>query len=758
MTHNQEAGSLAGDLTNCDREPIHIPGRIQSHGILLALRGQDLTVVQAGANAADVLGVPVDHVLGSPFLDLVEPSQRDWARGWLTGADPAESNPVRIRVGAGGPRPTFDGLAHRHDGALIVELENRRERDEGPPPDYSKFIRKATARLQAARDLREFCEVAVRELRALTGFERVLVYRFDQDWHGEVVAEDRREDLTPLLGLHFPASDIPEPARRLYHANPIRQIVDVDAPTVPLVPAIHPETGRPLDLSFAALRAFSPVHVQYLKNMGARTSMSVSLMREDRLWGILACMHYSEPRYVAPVVRAACEFLGVLASLQIGVKEDGEGHEFRARLQVVRERLLQRMADEGDLVRALMGAGPELLELTGAGGAAVVYDDVCATTGRTPGEAEIKRLVSWLKVHGEGELYHTASLPRAFPEAAAYKDVACGLAAISTTRAQGHYVLWFRPEVIQSVDWGGDPNKPVDPASPGEALSPRKSFELWKEVVHLKSLPWRPAELAAARALRDAIIAVIVRRAEELTRLNAELERSNSDLDAFAFTTSHDMKEPLRGIHNYATFLMEDYGDRLDAEGMSRLQSLVWLSQRMEDLIESLLRFSRLGRAELSYEAVDVGEAVREVLDSHSMLLKEKNVAVTIPRPLPTVRCDRVQLGQLLGNLLTNAVKYNDKPEKAIEIGYADPRPAGVGSPRSTATVFYMRDNGIGIPEKHHQAIFRLFKRLHGRDKFGGGTGAGLTFAKKIAERHGGDVWLESTPGVGSTFYFTLGE
>ena len=755
MNTSPEAGEPNVDLTNCDREPIHVPGRIQSHGVLLVLREGDLTVVQTSANVGEALGIPADSILGASFDALIEPSRRDWVRSWLSSPDVEESNPVRIRVGAESPRPTFDGLAHRVDGVVVVELENPRQGDGGPPPDFSHFIRKAMSRLQGARTLREFCQVAARELRALTGFDRVLVYKFDDDWHGEVVAEDRRGDLTPLMGLHFPASDIPEPARELYHRNRIRMVADVDAPTSPLVPALNPTTGRPLDLGLTALRAFSPVHVQYLKNMGTRTSMSIALMKEDRLWGILGCMHYDEPRYVPAFTRAACEFLGVLTSVQLGVKQESENLEYNSRLQAVRERLLQRMAAQSDLVQALMGKGSELLELTAARGAAVVYGDVCATVGETPGEPEIKRLVAWLKTQPGGELFHTTSLPGLNPEALAYKDKACGLAAISTTKERGHYVLWFRPEVIQTVDWGGDPNKPADPSTPPGRLNPRTSFELWKEEVHLKSLPWQPAELAAASALRDAIIAVVVRRAEELTRLNAELARSNSELDAFAFTTSHDMKEPLRGIHNYATFLIEDYGDVLDAEGVSRLQSLVWLSQRMEDLIESMLQFSRLGRAELISEEVDVERAVREVLDAHASLLSENRVKVSVPRRLPTIRCDRIQLGQLLGNLVTNAVKYNDKPEKTIEISYEEGRPGEDGS--IGAPVFYVRDNGIGIPEKHHKTIFRLFKRLHGRDKFGGGTGAGLTFVKKIVDRHGGAVWVDSTPGAGTTVHFRLG-
>jgi len=751
MTKRSEPPEAPVDLANCADEPIHTPGRVQPHGALFVLDEPGLNVRRASANAGEILGVPLASILGAGLEGLVSPSHREEARRWLLSEDVHESSPSRLRMRVGDAEATFDALAHRHEGRLILELENPRPGDEPRGSDLPIDVRKTMSKLEAARSLRDFCRVASAETRALTGFERVLVYKFDQDWHGEVFAEDRAEFLTPLMGLHFPSSDIPEQARRLYHVNRTRLIADVDAAAVPIVAAEAADDG-PLDLSFAALRAVSPVHIQYLKNMGAKTSMSFSLLRDGRLWGLLSCMNYTGARYVPPAVRNACEFLAALVSVQLTVKEEGEGNEYRGRLQQVRERLLQRMAEEPDLARALTDDGEELLDLAGAQGAAVVHGQSCATVGVTPDEAQVLALVRWLRATAPDDVFQTDSLPRLHPEAMSYKDRACGLIAATTSRSHGHYVLWFRPEVIQTVDWGGDPNKPVEP---GGSLSPRTSFDRWKEVVHLKSLPWHPAEVGAARALRDAIIAVVVRRAEELTRLNAELERSNSDLDAFAFTTSHDMKEPLRGIHNYATFLMEDYAEKLDAEGVERLESLVRLSQRMEDLVESMLQYSRLGRAELTCEDVDMNALVEEVLDLHRVMLEENRVRVRVPRPLPSARCDRVQVGQLLGNLVTNAVKYNDKPEKSIEIGWVEPA-APIEDGPAPPPSFYVKDDGIGIPEKHHQNVFRLFKRLHGREKFGGGTGAGLTFSKKIVERHGGSIWIESSPGEGATFHFTL--
>jgi light-regulated signal transduction histidine kinase (bacteriophytochrome) len=739
------------DASSCDREPIHIPGRVQAHGALVALEEPSLTVVQASANVEGLLGRPLDRVLGAEAGGLFDPDDAATCRAWLRRPDVREAGPMRLRAGG----RAFDASAHRHDGVLILELENPGEADGPTPvlPDY-QTVRLAMARLQTAPTLQEFGAIAAEVLRDLTGFDRAMVYRFDEEWNGWVDAEARRADIPPLLGQHFPASDIPAPARKMFDNIPIRLIADVETEEAPLVPEINPLTGRPLDLSRAVLRGVSPVHVQYNKNMGVRTSMSVPLRRDGRLWGLLSCLHYDGPKPVPPAVRDACVFLGELVSAQIAVKQTLEGLDHRSQLQAVRERLLQRMsAAEGDLVRGL--AGEALLELTNATGAAIVYGGQCVPIGKAPDEPDILALVAWLRVHAPDDVFHTSSLPRLLPEASRYKFLASGLLAIRTTQGEGHDVLWFRPEVIQTTDWGGDPRKPVEQgAGPDGQVGPRRSFELWREVVRDTSLPWQPWEIDAASLLRDAIIAVVVRRAEELARLNSELERSNADLDAFAFITSHDLKEPLRGINNFATFVMEDYAEQLDSEGVEKLRTLVRLSQRLEDLVESLLRYSRLGRSDLAIQQTDLNHALSQALEVQRLVLDRDHVQVRVPRPLPVVRCDPTQAEILLTNLIANAVKYNDKPERAIEIGFIDPVDP---SPAERSPVVYVRDNGIGIAEKHHESIFRMFKRLHARDAFGGGTGAGLAFARKIVERHGGRIWVESTPGVGSTFYFTLG-
>jgi two-component system sensor kinase FixL len=249
--------------------------------------------------------------------------------------------------------------------------------------------------------------------------------------------------------------------------------------------------------------------------------------------------------------------------------------------------------------------------------------------------------------------------------------------------------------------------------------------------------------------------------AQELSGRNQDLIRSNQELDAFAYIASHDLKEPLRGIHNYATFLVEDYSAVLDDEGKDKLTTLTRLTQRLDGLIDSLLEFSRVGRVDFSVATTDLHDVVAEVIDSMQITLTAKEVDIRIPIRLPRVRGDRVMLGEVYRNLITNAVKYNDSSQKWIELGFQQdsraPKPDEFPSVRKK-TVFYVRDNGLGIPEKHHEVIFRIFKRLHERDAFGGGTGVGLTIVKKVVERHGGEIWLESEPGRGTTFFFTLAE
>jgi two-component system, chemotaxis family, sensor kinase Cph1 len=738
------------DLTNCDKEPIHIPGGIQPHGVLLVLQEPSLTIRQVSENAEALLDVPASSLLGTALESLLTEPQASSLRACLLSERLEDNNPLKLTTRVGGREHFFNGIAHRHQGRLILELEPTFEQESLPFFGFYHQARSSMSRLRDAKDLSALCLEAVREVRRLTGFDRVIAYRFDEDWNGAVLAEDRLETADSYLGLWFPASDIPRQARELYTLNWLRII-----PAIDYVPArilsLPEDAGQgPLDMSFCALRSVSPIHLEYLRNMGVSASMSISLIKDGRLWGLISCTHVSGAQHVPYEVRKACEFVGEFMSSLLVTKEGHEHYDQRIRARSIQVRLLERMTRHPDFAVGLTHPPPDLLELTGATGAAVYFNGRTTIIGQAPGDEQLQGLIDWLAARPDPqELFCTACLSNHYPEAAEFKDVAAGLIAASMSRGRHNYVLWFRPEVVQTVAWGGNPNKPVDMEGDQPRLHPRKSFALWKETVRGKSLPWKDYEVEAARELRRSVIDIVLQRSEELLKLNMELERSNVELDSFAYAASHDLKEPLRGIHNYTSLVLREQAGNLTPTNLKRMETVTRLTQRMESLINSLLHYAQVGRTELSLRETDLNEVLSSVLEVLKPRIDEAQVEVRVPRPLPPALCDRVRMAEVFTNLLTNAIKYNDKEKKWVEIG-------ATGTPDG-GTAYSVRDNGIGIKPEYHDTIFRIFKRLHGRDKYGGGTGTGLTIVKRLIERHNGRLWLESQPGAGTTFFFTLG-
>ncbi|MCC3585658.1 ATP-binding protein [Microcoleus sp. PH2017_30_WIL_O_A] len=740
------------DLTNCDREPIQIPGLIQPHGVLLVLQEPDLKIVQVSNNALALLGQQPQDLLGKPLLNLLAPQQINAIRQCLS-EDFEYVNPLDISLKAKTKLLQFDGIVHRCNTIIFLELEPKKKR---PKTDFFHFYQRlkgTITKIQKAPTLLEMCEVVVKEVRKITGFDRVMVYQFDAAGSGRVIAEDRVETLTPYLGLHYPPSDIPQQARQLYTLNWLRLIPDSTYEPVALVPAHNPLDSRPTDLSLSVLRSVSPVHLEYLKNMGVSASMSISLIQDQKLWGLIAC-HHSTPNYVPYSVRTMCEFVGQVMSIELANKQDREDLDYKMTLKSLQSKFVESLSQSKSFWDGLVQLNSNLLDLVGATGVAVCAGEQVICIGETPPEAEIPALREWIKSKIQHNLFQTRSLSEIYPTAESFKAVASGLLALEISKVNQNYILWFRPEVIQTVNWGGNPNKPVEVTIDREMrLSPRKSFELWQQTVQGCSLPWKSCEIEVATELCSLIVGIILSQADEMAKINLELERSNTELDAFAYVASHDLKEPLRGIHNYSNFLIEDYGEVLHEDGIAKLQTLVRLTQRMEDLINSLLHYSRLGRSELSRQPTNLNDLVRQSID----ILKIGGPPQAIEfrtKSLPTVACDRTQISELFTNLISNAIKYNNKTEKWVEIGLIESESASSKDP--SLYTFYVRDNGIGIPQKHLERVFQIFKRLHAQDEYGGGTGAGLTIVQKIVDRHGGKIWVESTPGEGSTFYFTL--
>ncbi|MAQ15618.1 MAG: cyanobacterial phytochrome A [Sandaracinus sp.] len=750
--------SFEVDLTNCDREPVHIPGHVQPHGALLALDPRKLVIEQVSANIRALLGKEPDALLGQPAQvvlgDEVGALQRMILEGSLGGQ---ARHVMTLELG----EAHFEVLGHLYADVLILELEPT-EHENLKRFDLFHLIERDLDVFEAADDLRALSQHVAEAVRRVSGYDRVMIYRFAEDGHGHVFAEDTDPELElePFLDLHYPASDIPKQVRALFLRKRLRMLPDAkyDYAEGAIEPQTNPRTGAPLDMTFGALRGSSPMYTEYLENMRVRASLTMALTKGDELWGLIACHHYQSPRLVPYDVRIGCEFVARAVSVQLAQREAIDRRKMQAQMEKLRGELVAR-AEASTPLEALGASSPVVDGLFHSSGSAIVTREGTTVLGNAPEPGVVQDIVDF--VLGRPELvdgiYTTDHLGEHVPSAA--EAGVAGVLAIPIVREAGEVVLWFRPERVHEVVWAGDPTKPVADARFGDRLTPRKSFEAWSETVRGYADPFTPLEREVAGGFRAALAEAMISRARRLRDENLALQRSNEALDAFAYVASHDLKEPLRGIGNYAEFLLEDYGDRVGPDGRQMMEALIRLSDRMRRLIDALLQFSRLGDKAVHREAVPIGFLLDEARDQLRQRFQDTGGQLVESTTLPRVHADSAMLLEVYTNLISNALKYSDEDRPRVEVGAITRDSADYPERAGKAdVVLFVRDDGIGIPEDYHEDVFRIFKRLHPAEDYGGGTGAGLTIVQRIIDKHDGVLFFDSTPGEGTTFYFTLGE
>jgi light-regulated signal transduction histidine kinase (bacteriophytochrome) len=749
-------------LTTCESEPVQTPGCIQAHGVLMALRLADMAILQISENALNFLGVAAQELLGVPVERVIGVLNLQRLHNMLA-HEALERNAVYAFTMLAPDTRALDVCVHTFNGALILEFEVTGRTGIIPDLDFFTQVTSAVSRLQSAVGVRAFCQQVADEVRGITGLDRVMVYKFHADNHGEVVAENKHADLPAWLGLHYPEADIPKPAREIYQRIWIRPVPNAAGPLVEMTPLANPDTGQPINMTYCALRGASIMYTEYLANMGVAASLTMPILIEGELWGMIAC-HHMKPTHFAHQLRSACELLAQVASLQLKATERVEQLAYRIKVDSVHQKLMVKAAREGDLL-ALSDQEPSLLDAMQADGAALYHRDRWWCAGNTPAVEQLDALAEWLNARPDFDssarpAFVTDSLGRDYPGGKEIVNVASGVIAVRVSRLRRDLIMWFRPETPQTVHWAGDPDDKPQVAGPhGMRLTPRRSFELFIESVRGRALPWSTLEVDSALRLRQLVMELVISQTVQLSERNVDLTASNEELDAFAYVASHDLKEPLRGIHRYAHQLLES-AQALTQEDRQRLDSLMRLTLRMDSLLNSLLHFSRVGRTNLEFEAVNLNELVADALEMVGVRVQDNTCRISIPRPLPTIECSPVRVREIFSNLVSNAIKYNQHDQPLVELTYIAPddTPALQSAPPQVQGqyIYCVRDDGIGIEQRHFEQIFRMFKRLHGRDEFGGGMGAGLTVVQKVVQRHGGTIWLESVVGQGSCFYFTL--
>ncbi len=702
------------DLTTCDLEPVHMIGTVQSHGALLVF-SKDGELLESSENWPTLLG----HQRRPLSLQNAFPPSLLSSLQAVVASDRAFVLSQPLEHGA-------EVSAHRaDDGRLVVEVESTNDARPFNPIGSLNSVLYSLSQAQSATD---YLSRLAEELRTALGIDHVMIYRFLPDWTGEVVAE--ATDGPEYLGLRFPATDIPEPARRVFHQVWVRHIADVEAPAVPVRGVSNQLTS--MNMTQVGIRAASPIHLEYLSNMSVGASLTISLRIGERLWGLVAC-HHRSPYRLRPSGRASLEVLGQMASFQLSTHLQNETREQRTATEAQLQGLDQTLESSED-----PSLSPHLVALEALlpSDIAAVYEGQRWSRKASLPLESLESFRAWLDQEAaEATLFQRNDLPR---------DLVPGYAGVLVVREHGRLVCWFRREQAHSVRWAGNPDKRAQTAPTGR-LNPRASFAEYVETTQGKSLPWTELDLWKADRFLDVMRTLTARLHRRLELKNEALSRSNRELDSFAYMASHDLKEPLRGIHNYATFLKEDYSDRLEGDGLVFLDGLTGLAKRMTTLLDSLLAYSRLNSQSLEVKDCDLNVLAQDTCD---LLQVTRKARMTINGPLPVVQAYPPFLSEILMNLLTNAVKYSDPQNREIEVGATSGEPG--------YDTIYVRDNGIGIDPRFHDEIFQLFRRLHGEGDRGDGSGVGLTIVQRMVERHGGKVWVESAPEQGSTFYVAL--
>lgn len=527
------------DLTTCDLEPIHVIGRIQSFGWLLSF-SSDWIINHVSMNCQDLFGREPHDLVGLSATEFLSPSAMHDIRTRLQILGSASTVERIFEIDLVGDGRFFDVAVHPSGRSFVLEIEPH---EGGKRRDFVSYVRPMIERLRQSPTIEQLCASAARHMRGLTGFDRVMIYRFEADGAGEVIAESLNGMVDSFKGQHFPASDIPAQARRLYTRNMLRIISDIDDPTVPVHPATNPN-GEPLDLTMSGLRAVSPIHIEYLRNMGVRASMSVSIMRRGKLWGLMACHHYA-PMVLSYSVRTAAELFGEFFAYLLEQKETDFSLEKRAESMRLHDEIMARVANGGSLLEAFD-------EFTDSIGQVIPFDGIVGWVdgrflahGSTPSEAQFAHLARFLNTAGASTVWSTDNIGSVYAPAAEWLDKAAGLLALPVSRAPRDYIVLFRTEQVREVQWAGNPEKMVELGPNGARLTPRKSFEIWKEERHGYSRPWKDEEVSSAESLRITLLEVVLRLSDAA---HSEREQAGRQQDMLIAELNHRVRNILNLI------------------------------------------------------------------------------------------------------------------------------------------------------------------------------------------------------------------
>jgi chemotaxis family two-component system sensor kinase Cph1 len=731
------------DLTNCDTEPIHIPGKIQSHGFLI-VSDQDYKINFCSANVSDFLPVSAEDLLNNPLINLEANFSNPSPAGFLiqliilggSGNNFESFNPYAVEVGG----KAFNLIISVSGPYFILEFEPDQS---NLLSDLQRTVGRSLSEMLGDSNLSQLLHKAAGQIKKIIGYDRVMIYKFQSDGHGEVVSEERNEDLNSWIGLHYPASDIPKQARELYKINHTRLISDVHTEPAAILTLKGLDTES-LNLTHSTLRAVSPIHIQYLKNMGVSSSFSISVMNHGELWGLIACHNYT-PRFINFKERESAKLIGQVLSSAISFRQQEQDLLKSNRLKEAIVDLSKGLLRNTNIDEALFGGTISLLNAVDATGVFMSYDNRFFTKGSTPEESFLKELIGWLKENMDSPFFESSRFPIIYPAALRFKDCASGIVACRLSKELNEYIIWFRPEILGTINWAGDPNKGTETAENGLLnINPRKSFEIWSQTVRNTSEPWSEEDIRSSILIREEVAFAINKKASEVRLLNDKLKEAYDELDAFSYTISHDLKNPLTSIKSYTQLLARN--ESLDSKGQKMVERILFSTDKMQTMIHEVLRYSQVGQHKAFPTRINMNKLLQDLKEELLVASENEKLKINIDEALE-IFGDQTMVMQVFSNLLSNAVKYSRHSIEPL---------VNISCKELEDTIEYsVADNGIGINESDMGKIFELFTRSDDVTEYEG-TGVGLSIVKKIMEKHNGKIWIESNPKIGSVFHVSF--
>jgi len=736
------------DLTNCDKEPVHLIRYVQSHALLIACSLPNMQVVFISNNCEKFTGKTVAESLHSPLNELLPADAVRQIKTGLKEDNLDALNPLRLLNYHAGS--DYGLIVHvNENGLLVIEAEPLQTASQDM--NFQMQFGNAVESIQKETRMSMLFDRAANEVKKITGFDRVMVYKFDEEGNGQVIAEAKRADLKPYLGLNYPSTDIPQQARVLFAKNQIRFTKDMQEECALVQPMRHPETNAYFDQTHCSARGSSPIHVEYLKNMGVHGSMTIAIMKEGKLWGLIACHHYSAI-WLDYQVRLYVKFLGQIISGHLVINSALEYKNDLLKAQTIRKTLLEQMIENWDAAQGLAQRKVKFTDLIDCFGGAIYTKNETVTTGVTPSLAAIQTIAQTFESEHKNLVWYSHHLQKDVPNLPELPERTGGILLLVINEVPNpQYIMWFRPEVRQEVNWGGNPDKAVIKQEEGKRLSPRKSFEKWKQIIEKCSEKWNKEDVTIALSLRSDIKEFFLKKYRELQVTNSELMNAYEELDSFSYTVAHDLRAPLRSIKSFAQILVEDYQDKLDEDGKRSLEIIVNSAGKMDGYIDNILNIARLGSASFSPVETNVKAMIQEAYDNIFLAEKvnfpDRQIKFSLAEDMPRMQVDRHMMEQVIVNIIENSIKYTRKePNSKIDVEY---------DCTDEYHILSFADNGIGFDEKYKSKVFDIFSRLT-TDKTFSGTGVGMTIASKIISRHKGKIDCSSEQNKGTTFYIKL--